>query len=115
MFVIEPLQNAIINANFTDGMRVDEIVINEYSISEEHCYPTILKAIKSIFAHLLDSEMQFYFLKFFWKHFCSSIRVFCEGKQEQKLRNLLFSFPEVPFYIFWRIRSARSVRITLVN
>ncbi|MCP9265238.1 Bm2, isoform a [Dirofilaria immitis] len=69
IFMIEPLRNVIINANFMDDMSVEEMAINEYSISEEHYHATILKAVQSIFAHLLGSEMQFYSPKFFWKHF----------------------------------------------
>lgn len=41
----------------------------ECNISEEHYHTTILKAVQSIFAHLLGSEMQFYSPNFFWKHF----------------------------------------------
>ncbi|VDK83254.1 unnamed protein product [Litomosoides sigmodontis] len=69
IFMIEPLRNVVINANFADDMNVDEMVTNEYNVSEEHYHATILKAVQSIFAHLLGSEMQFYSPKFFWKHF----------------------------------------------
>ncbi|CAG9536041.1 unnamed protein product [Cercopithifilaria johnstoni] len=69
IFMIEPLRNVVINANFTDDMSVEEMVANEYNVSEEHYHSTILKAVQSIFAHLLGSEMQFYSPKFFWKHF----------------------------------------------
>uniref|UniRef100_A0A0R3RYZ8 USP domain-containing protein n=1 Tax=Elaeophora elaphi TaxID=1147741 RepID=A0A0R3RYZ8_9BILA len=69
IFMIEPLRNVVINANFADDMSVEEMVANEYSVSEEHYHATILKAVQSIFAHLLGSEMQFYSPKFFWKHF----------------------------------------------
>ncbi|VIO89329.1 Uncharacterized protein BM_BM2 [Brugia malayi] len=69
IFMIEPLRNAVINANFTDDISVEEMVLNEYNVSEEHYHAIILKAVQSIFAHLLGSEMQFYSPKFFWKHF----------------------------------------------
>ncbi|KAL3990716.1 Ubiquitin carboxyl-terminal hydrolase family protein [Acanthocheilonema viteae] len=69
IFMIEPLRNVIINANFTDDMSIEEMVANEYTVAEEHYHATILKAVQSIFAHLLGSEMQFYSPKFFWKHF----------------------------------------------
>ncbi|EFO24354.2 hypothetical protein LOAG_04131 [Loa loa] len=69
IFMIEPLRNAVINANFMDDMSVEEMVVNECNVSEEHYHTTILKAVQSIFAHLLGSEMQFYSPKFFWKHF----------------------------------------------
>ncbi|VDM98498.1 unnamed protein product [Thelazia callipaeda] len=67
IFMIEPLRNAIINSNCTDDLNIEE---KDYeSICNEHYHTTILKAVQSIFAHLLGSEMQSYAPKFFWKHF----------------------------------------------
>ncbi|VDM41159.1 unnamed protein product [Toxocara canis] len=76
IFMIEPLRTAVLNANCPDDLDVDEgtddrlMLFREYErIPPERYHQTMLKAVQSIFAHLLGSELQYYTPRFFWNHF----------------------------------------------
>uniref|UniRef100_F1KPN6 ubiquitinyl hydrolase 1 n=1 Tax=Ascaris suum TaxID=6253 RepID=F1KPN6_ASCSU len=76
IFMIEPLRAAILNANCPDELDVDEgtddrlFLFREYErIPQERYHQAMLKAVQSIFAHLLGSELQYYTPRFFWNHF----------------------------------------------